>query len=133
MKLDIYTDGAYSNKRKQGGWSYIILYNDKIIHKDFKGVKNTTNNRMEISAVLKALKYIRRFNYTSVTVYSDSMYVIGTLTMGWSKNKNIDLWTFFDYLDLNGIEFVHVKGHSNNIYNDLCDTLAVIGSQVKIT
>ena len=88
---------------------------------------------MEILAVLEALKYIRRFNYTSVTVYSDSMYVIGTLTMGWSKNKNMDLWTFFDYLDLNGIKFVHVKGHSNNIYNDLCDTLAVIGSQVKIT
>ena len=55
MKLDIYTDGAYSNKRKQGGWSYIILYNNKIIHKDFRGVKNTTNNRMEILAVLEDL------------------------------------------------------------------------------
>lgn len=127
--LKIFTDGAYSSSRGQGGWSYIIIQDNKIISKQFFGEKNTTNNRMEMTAVLNAIKNTYKLNIP-IEIYSDSMYVIGTLTMNWKRNKNNDLWELFDKYDLKKYTFKHVKGHSDNSYNNLCDYLAVIGSNI---
>lgn len=127
--LKIYTDGAYSSSRGQGGWSYIIIHNDTILLKKFFGEKNTTNNRMEVTAVLNAIKDTYKLNIP-IEIYSDSMYVIGTLTKNWKRNKNHDLWKLFDSYNLKNYVFKYVKGHSDNDYNNLCDYLAVIGSNI---
>lgn len=129
--LNIYTDGAYSSSRDQGGWAYVILYKNQIIFKDYGGIANTTNNRMEIEGVLQALEKVKTCN-KSITIHSDSMYVIGTLSLNWAKNVNLDLWEKFNNYDLTNVNFKHVKGHASNIHNNLCDTLAVLGSHLKL-
>lgn len=73
-------------------------------------------------------------NVNEFTIYSDSMYVIGTMTLNYKRNKNVDLWEQLDKLVLNKkIDFKHVKGHNGNKFNTLCDTLAVAGSQLIIS
>lgn len=130
-EFQIYTDGAYSSSRNQGGWSYIIIYKDQIIKKRFFGEVGTTNNRMEMQAVLEAIKDTYLLPIPKI-IYSDSMYVIGTLTKHWKKNKNLDLWEKFDKYDLINFTFKHVKGHANNTHNNLCDYLAVLGSNILL-
>lgn len=124
-----YTDGAYSSSRDQGGWAFIILENDVKIHSQFLPVGNTTNNRMEILAAMNACLWAKENGYKDLTIFSDSMYVIGTMTKNWKRKKNVDLWIEFDeiILDMN-VEFKHVKGHEGDKYNELCDALAVQAS-----
>lgn len=126
----IYTDGAYSSCRNQGGIGFLILNTDnKIVGECSKTFFNTTNNRMELIAVLTAIKSIKKA--TKVTIYSDSQYVIGCATLGWKRTKNQDLWGQYDKL-INSINypisFVHVKGHKDNKFNNQCDRLAVMAS-----
>ena len=129
--IHIYTDGAYSSSRDQGGWSYVVLYKNHLIKKEFGGVKSTTNNRMEILAVLNAVELFKNTTQ-SVNIYTDSMYVVGSLTLNWKRNANLDLWEKFNSYDLSKFNFLHVKGHNDNKYNEMCDDLAVLGSHLKI-
>lgn len=129
--IHVYTDGAYSSSRDQGGWSYVVLYKNHLIKKEFGGIKATTNNRMEILAVLNAVELFKNTTH-SVNIYTDSMYVVGSLTLNWKRNANLDLWEKFNSYDLSKFNFLHVKGHNDNTYNEMCDDLAVLGSHLKI-
>lgn len=124
--ITIYADGAYSSNRDMGGWAFVVLENDKKIKSDFFPIPNTTNNRMEIQAAIEACFWAKEVGIKEFTIYSDSMYVIGTMTLNWKKKKNLDLWELMDEAikDLI-IHWKHIKGHDGNKYNELCDALAV--------
>lgn len=131
----IYTDGAYSSSRDNGGIGIVILRNGQEINKYSYSYPNTTNNRMELSAIIVALRAIKQ-NIDSLTIYSDSMYCIGCITKGWQRKKNQGLWKVFDkeYERVQKlcpeITFNHVKGHNGDEYNEICDTLAVFASKI---
>jgi ribonuclease HI len=129
--LEIYTDGAYSSSRNQGGWAFIVVQNNKVIHKDYEGLLNTTNNRMEIMGMLKALEWVKQNSIPlPIKIYTDSMYVIGTLTLNWKMKKNIDLWQILLPLVNSEIEYLHVKGHNGDKFNEECDKWAVFSSNL---
>lgn len=134
LDYEIYTDGAYSSSRNQGGIGIVVLRDGEKVFKYSKGFRETTNNQMELIAVITALRAIKN-KIHSLTIYSDSMYVIGCATLGWKRKKNVELWQLFDKaftkaknLVESPINFEHVKGHSNNVYNNLCDEIAVKAS-----
>ena len=132
----IYTDGACSGNPGPGGWGAILMYED--VKKEISGAKeNTTNNIMEITAVLEALKMLKV--ECNVKIYSDSAYVVNAFNQGWIVNwkknnwktsgkdpvKNKELWEELDSLvQKHKVEFIKVKGHSDNEYNNRCDYLA---------
>ena len=133
--INIWTDGACSGNPGPGGWGALIEFNNST--KEISGSeKNTTNNRMEMMAVIKALKYID--TKSQINLYTDSKYVKEGITnwiIGWKKNnwknsqkkdvKNKDLWVELDSLSLkHNINWNWVKGHSGNIENDIADKLA---------
>lgn len=134
--IEIYTDGACSGNPGSGGYGIVLLYNGA--RKELsKGYKLTTNNRMETLAVIVALKALKE--PCNVILYSDSKYVIDSITKGWvynwqkngwKRNKkemasNVDLWKeLLPLLEIHNVEFIWVKGHSNNIENERCDELA---------
>lgn len=127
----IYTDGAYSSSRNQGGWAFVVVQNNEVIYKEYDGLINTTNNRMEIIGMLKALEWINKNSIPlPIKIYTDSMYVIGTLTLNWKMKKNIDLWQILIPLVNKDIEYLHVKGHDGNKFNEECDKWAVFGSNL---
>lgn len=132
----IYTDGACSGNPGPGGWAAILMYQDK--KREISGAqKQTTNNIMEITAVIEGLKLLK-FPCT-VKVYSDSAYVVNCFKQGWitswvkngwknaSKEpvKNKELWQqLYQLVQTHKVEFVKVKGHSDNEYNNRCDEMA---------
>lgn len=134
--ITIYTDGACSGNPGPGGWGAILMYND--YKKEIcGGSKSTTNNIMEVSAVIEALKMLK--NPCNVTVYSDSAYVVNCFNQGWIYNwikkgwktagnepvKNKELWQeLYNLTKIHNVKFVKVKGHSDNEYNNRCDELA---------
>lgn len=135
-KVIIYTDGACSGNPGPGGWGSILMYkgNKKEIS---GGLKNTTNNVMELTAVLEALKQLKF--PCEVEVYSDSAYVVNAFNQkwiyGWIKNnwknsskepvKNKELWQeLYELTKIHNITFIKVKGHADNEYNNRCDELA---------
>ena len=142
MEIKIYTDGACIGNPGPGGWAAIIIENDKK-KEIFGGEKLTTNNRMELTAAIKALEYCTSQNEKQlplkyVKVFTDSTYVKDGITV-WIKNwennnwktsekknvKNIDLWKKLKDLDsLSNVEWNWVKGHSNDPMNELADQLA---------
>ena len=129
--IEIYTDGAYSSSRNQGGWAFVVVQNNEVIYKEHDGLINTTNNRMEIMGVLKALEWINKNSIPlPIKIYTDSMYVIGTLTLNWKMKKNIDLWQILIPLVNKDIDYLHVKGHDGNRFNEECDKWAVFGSNL---
>lgn len=124
--ITIHCDGAYSSSRNMGGWAFVVLENREKIYSSFYPVPNTTNNRMEVQAAMEACEWCKAHNITEFTIYSDSMYVIGTMTLNWKRKKNIDLWVQMDEAVKGlSIHWKHVKGHEGNKYNELCDALAV--------
>lgn len=134
LDYEIYTDGAYSSTRNRGGIGIVILRDGEYVYKYSKGFKDTTNNRMEMMAVMAALQAIKN-PINSLVIYSDSQYVIGCATLGWKRKKNVELWMKFDEvfkrakeLVKTPIRFEHVKGHADNVYNNLCDEIAVDAS-----
>lgn len=130
--IEIYTDGAYSSLRKQGGWAFVVVRNGKKAQTSFGDAKDTTNNRMEIMASLQAMLWMKDNEITEATIWTDSMYVIGTMTENWKRKKNIDLWVQMDHAEKSlTINWAHVKGHSGNKFNDYCDLLAVHGSHLN--
>ena len=128
--VKIYTDGAYAPSRNKGGWAFVVIKDNKKIHSSFFGEENTTNNRMEIQAVIEAIIWAKENKLTKIEIFTDSMYVIGTMSKNWKRNKNHDLWEILDELVLNmTISWNHVKGHEGDKYNELCDALAVEASK----
>lgn len=132
--LLIYSDGAYSHSRNIGGIGLVFVKDNEIIYKYNKQIKNTTNNRCELSAVIVALHAISK-PITFLTIYSDSQYVINTINKDWQRKKNIDLWNLFDKVYkqakyyCKNITFEWTKGHANDKFNNLADSLAVEASQ----
>lgn len=128
----IYTDGACKSSNKTGGWAFVVIKDDKKIYFDFNSEDDTTNNRMEITACIKALEYCIDNNIKEVVIQTDSMYVIGTIKYGWKRNVNNDLWPVLGSM-CNRVRVVwqHVKGHNGDKYNSLCDSLAAVASNYK--
>ena len=136
MKYTIYTDGACSGNPGPGGWGVVIFDNNNKQKNISGSEKNTTNNRMELSAAIMALKKIK--TNSEVIIYTDSTYVKNGITewvLKWKENgwknsnkkpvKNKDLWIKLNNLcKKNAIIWKWVKGHSNNKYNNLADKLA---------
>ena len=141
-KVMIYTDGACSGNPGPGGWGAILLYQDangKEYKKEISGGEpETTNNRMELTGVIEALKILNQ--PCEIDLYSDSKYIIDAMEKGWAlrwrennwmRNRkepalNPDLWE--ELLNLNqkhDIKYHWVKGHASNEYNNRCDELAV--------
>ena len=132
----IYTDGACSGNPGPGGWGSILMYKDN--KKEISGGKlETTNNVMELTAVIEGLKLLKF--PCKVKLYSDSAYVVNAFNekwiYGWLKNgwknsskepvKNKELWQeLYELTKIHDVEFIKVKGHSDNEYNNRCDELA---------
>lgn len=142
--IDIWTDGASKGNPGNGGFAYILKMND-VIYKYAQGELNTTNNRMELSAALAAFTTIKNIEIDSklqyeINLYSDSKYVTDSINKNWLFNwvrrgflnvKNTDLWGQLFMLVsplmlLNNVKvnFVWVKGHNGNYYNEAVDKLA---------
>ena len=132
MKIIIYTDGACDlhAENRPGGWATILVTTDdegKPINETLLsgGQEMTTNNQMELMAVIEGLKSLTE--PTKVTVVSDSKYVINTVTKGYQINANKELWqTYFKVAEPHKIKWKFVKGHAGHSYNERCDKLAVI-------
>ena len=135
-KVDIYTDGACSGNPGPGGWAFIIKYRNGNI-KEFSGSeKYTTNNKMELTAAIKAIKYFKK--KIIINIYTDSKYLKDGITIwikkwklnGWKtsnkKNvKNSDLWKLLEEkIQNHEIHWMWVKGHDENIFNEKADMLA---------
>lgn len=133
INYECFTDGAYSSSRDQGGIGIVFIRNNQKVFEYSRGFKNTTNNRMEIGAVMLTLSCFKT-KVDSITIYTDSMYVIGCATLGWKRKKNKALWDQFDkeYQRVSklcsNITFQHVKGHAENKWNNYVDKLAVSAS-----
>ena len=135
--VEIFTDGACSGNPGPGGWGAILRYNGR--EKELSGgEKNTTNNRMELTAVIKALGSLKE--PCRVTLTTDSKYVSDAVNQGWvlswQKNGwrkadkkpalNTDLWQILlDLLEIHDVKIVWVKGHAGHPENERCDALAV--------
>ena len=136
-RICMYTDGGCSGNPGPGGYGIVLLYNKH--RKELSGgFRLTTNNRMEIMACIFGLQTLKREN--PVTIYSDSKYVVDSMTLGWVKKwkanhwkrnkkeraENSDLWEKLLHLcEKNDVNFIWVKGHSGNPENERCDQLAV--------
>lgn len=128
----VYTDGAYSAMRNQGAIAFIILKDNKCVSRFSKIINNTTNQRAEQLACIYALESIK--TPSNVTIYSDSAYVVNTYNAGWKRKANLDLWDRLDKAkDKHNVTFIHVKGHSDNLYNNLCDFLATNESKEEVS
>src|SRR6201985_658361 len=131
--IEIYTDGASSGKPGPGGYG-VILRSGNHYKELSEGFRKTTNNRMELLAVIKGLEALNKPNQ-NVTVFSDSKYVIdaiekrwvyGWLQKGFKDKKNKDLWLrYLDLAQLHQIKIVWVRGHNGHPENERCDVLAV--------
>lgn len=136
-QIEIYTDGACSGNPGPGGWGAVLRYNGR--EKEISGGEaQTTNNRMELTAVIAALECLKE--PCAVELYSDSKYVIDALSKGWAvswrkkgwikSNKkpalNVDLWDrLLKLTEAHEMHYHWVKGHADNEYNNRCDALAV--------
>lgn len=135
-EITIYTDGACSGNPGPGGWGAILMYKEN--KKEISGgKKDTTNNIMELTAVIEALRLVKF--PCKISVYSDSAYVVNGFLQGWIYNwikkgwktadgspvKNKELWEeLYNFTKTHDIKFIKVKGHSDNEFNNRCDELA---------
>lgn len=132
-EITIYTDGAASGNPGPGGYGVVMIYGSHRLEKS-EGFRLTTNNRMELMAVIIGLEALK-IPDSRVVIYTDSKYVADAVTKGWvfqweskafRKKKNPDLWIrFLNVYRKHNVRFVWIKGHSNNIENERCDKLAV--------
>lgn len=140
QELVVYTDGASRGNPGPGGYGAILMWGGRA--KELSaGYRRTTNNRMELMAVIAALEALKKDN-PSITIYSDSQYVVKAVTQGWLQNwiftdfkggkKNKDLWMrYYELAKKNRIKFVWVRGHADNPYNTRCDELATAAADGK--
>lgn len=133
-----YTDGSYQASLNAGGWASIILdENENVIARLYQGMTDTTNNRMEIKAVIETLKYFKE--RCDLTIISDSQYVVQSIVTGsaesWIKNndltkKNLDLWfELVELLSKHNVTMQWVKGHNNNRWNEEADKWCTFAAQ----
>lgn len=137
--IEIFTDGSSSGNPGPGGYG-VILRSGKHYKELSAGYRKTTNNRMELLAVIKGLEALKSLNQ-NVTIYSDSKYVIdaiekrwvfGWLQKGFKDKKNKDLWLrYLEISKLHQIKFVWVRGHAGHPENERCDQLAVAAGKQK--
>ena len=136
-KVVLYTDGACSGNPGPGGYGAVLIYGG--VEKEiFGGEKSTTNNKMELMAVIKGLEALKE--PCEVEVYSDSAYIVNAIEQGWieswKKNgwrkadkkpvKNVDLWEkLLELMEKHSVTFNKVKGHADDEYNNRCDRIAV--------
>ena len=141
-KVTIYTDGACTGNPGPGGWGVILMYKGKA--KELSGFEEmTTNNRMELLAVISALEALNE--PCDVDLYTDSQYVSNAINLGWLDSwqqkgwkrkggevKNLDLWVrLVPSLKEHKVSFIWVKGHSDNEFNNRCDELARGAIKIK--
>ena len=139
--VTIYTDGACSGNPGPGGWGAILRYGARELELS-GGAAETTNNRMELTAVIEALRRLKE--PCAVELYSDSKYVVDALSLGWARSwrakgwiksdkkpaLNVDLWeTLLTLCERHELRCRWVKGHAENEYNNRCDALAVAESR----
>ena len=139
MEVEIYTDGASKGNPGPGGYGVVLLYG-KHRKELAAGYRKTTNNRMELMAVIGALESLKRSG-SKVVVYADSKYVVEAVEKKWvfdwekkdfRKKKNPDLWKrFLKVYSRHYVKFIWVKGHDNTIENERCDQLAVAAAEGK--
>jgi ribonuclease HI len=142
---EVYTDGAVSGNGKAdapGGWAYVIIKDGSMIACDSGGELGTTNQRMELTAALKACQAVEAMDpFATVKLYSDSAYFVRCFKENWWKNwrangwknskkepvANQDLWDklIFFFMKAPGYDFVKVRGHAGNLYNEMVDKMAV--------
>ena len=136
-KITLYTDGAARGNPGRGGYGAVLIYGN---HKKelSKGFKHTTNNRMELWAIIAGLESITK-RELPITIYSDSQYVVNSINKGWLNTwmktnfkggkKNPDLWKKYHSLSKDFIiNIVWVKGHADNEFNNRCDELATVAA-----
>ena len=138
--ITIYTDGSSRGNPGPGGYGTILMFGDK--RKELsQGFRMTTNNRMELMAVIAGLEALKK-NDIPITIFSDSQYVVKAIEQGWLKNwiatdfkggkKNKDLWMkYYRLAQGKTLRFVWVKGHADNPYNNRCDELATDAADSK--
>jgi ribonuclease HI len=137
--VNIYTDGSALGNPGQGGYGIVMMAGKH--YKEIKeGFRHTTNNRMELLSVIVALEMLKKSGY-NVRIFSDSKYVVDSVekkwVFGWVKKnfkgkKNADLWKrFLAIYPKHQVEFIWVKGHAGNKYNEICDQLAVAAANSK--
>ena len=137
----IYTDGSSRGNPGPGGYGIVMKDCKTGYSKQYsKGFQNTTNNRMELLAVIDALKKLKKTKL-KITVFTDSKYVVDSVekkwvfkweTTGFKNKKNVDLWLeFLKLQELNKISFKWIKGHNNHPQNEICDKLAFNASENK--
>ena len=136
-RIDIFTDGGCSGNPGPGGWAYVLIRNGEMLTYASGSSAQTTNNIMELSAVINALESAILMEFDNINIYTDSQYVkngITTWIFSWKKNgwktsskdpvKNRELWEKLD--NLNGrikVNWCWVKGHAGIKYNEMCDSL----------
>lgn len=135
-KVEIYTDGSCKKNPGPGGWGAVLVYGERELELS-GGQEDTTNNRMELTAVIEALKRLRE--PCQVTLTTDSKYVSDGISRGWAASwrargwkkadkspaLNPDLWgTLLDLCEKHSVDFIWVKGHAGHPYNERCDALA---------
>lgn len=141
-EVHIYTDGAAKGNPGNGGYGVVMELVGTTYKKEyFEGFRHTTNNRMELLAVIVGLEKLKNLN-TKVLVVSDSKYVVDAVekkwVFGWEKKgyvgkKNPDLWKrFLIIYRKHQVDFKWIKGHNNHAQNERCDELAVMASQQKV-
>ena len=139
MKVSIYTDGSSKGNPGCGGYGVVLLYGGH--RKEVsEGFRLTTNNRMELLAVIVGLEALKSFN-KNIVIYSDSKYVVNAIEKKWlfnweknsfKKKKNKDLWLrFLKIYRKHSVKFVWIKGHSEIVENERCDFLAVQAAEKK--
>ena len=136
-KVEIYTDGACTGNPGKGGFGAVLIYNG-VEKRISRGFRKTTNNRMELMAAIESLKLLKE--ECSVELYSDSKSLTDAINKkwidswkknGWKKSDkkpvlNVDLWQeLLSLTEKHSITFIWVKGHNGNVYNEICDSLAV--------
>lgn len=140
--VHVYTDGAARGNPGPGGYGIVMEWVGKPYKKEFsEGFKHTTNNRMELLAVIEAIKKLKT-DGISVMVFTDSKYVVDAVEKKWLQRwqrisfkgkKNVDLWK--EYLLVSKkhkVSFTWIKGHNNHPQNERCDTLAVAASKKSV-
>ena len=144
-KVNLFTDGACSGNPGPGGWGFILQHPGTLKEMEASGgERETTNNKMELTAVIRGLEALKE--PCEVTLYADSKYVgqgieswmAGWKRRGWKRKegsklvpvKNVELWQRLDELtQRHRVKFSHVKGHAGHIENERCDQLAVLASR----
>lgn len=132
---EIYTDGSCIGNPGPGGWAFLVI--DKsathdegpmsgVVYQESGSEKETTNNRMEMTALIKALEHALSKKFGKVRIYSDSTLLVNTINEGWKRKANLDLWLEIEkLLGRVKIELGWVKAHDKNLFNNMVDQLAL--------